>query len=488
MTDGSDQGPRPRNLRAIEEPPQEPTHVPIDDPLQIQAVRLFAAREHEHFRYDHSSGRWLEWTGLRWQIDEVEAARWRMIQIVDDMRLVDPANRRSLGNLSFAEKAFSAVRADPRIAATHKVFDSDPLLVGTPTGYIDLRTGEHHKPDHRKMISKCLGVSPADEANCPMWLKFLGEATEGKYGLLDYLQKFFGYCLSGLMNEEIMTFVYGPGGNGKGVMLKTIGSIFGDYYISTPASTFMETKGNEHPTELARLNGRRFVSASETTDDAKWNLARIKEITGNENPISARYMRQDYFEFWAVSKLAIIGNSKPQIGEVDPAIARRLRLIEMVNRPKLVDKGLKERLEPERASILRWMVDGWQRYREEGLEPPECVKSASSAYLAAEDVATQFLDECTEETASGVLLRRDIGRAMQLFLKANGHGKKIPATKVYKKLVEERGFMDGETFQKNRCFKGIRLNEYAWGLIRDDAKSAGVEEPKVQFPYGEPGW
>ena len=291
-----------------------------------------------------------------------------------------------------------------------------------------------------------------------------------------------------MMNEEIVTFVYGPGGNGKGVMLYTLGQILGDYYISTPSSTFMSKRNQEHATELARLDGARLVSASETNEDDKWDAGRIKEISGNENPISARFMRQDFFDFWPVCKLLIIGNSKPAFDDVDAAITRRLRMVEMKQKPTKVDKTLKESLAEEHPAILRWLIDGCIAWQKEGLAPPDSITKASNAYLRSQDVIKDFLDEwfmidlAKEEWFTS---RAEIRDAIAAFSSINGMTRKTPATRVYKRLVEVHSFPDNGTLHGVRGFKGLifKPEAYAqfskWRKLREKAgQSSSSTHPK----------
>jgi putative DNA primase/helicase len=62
-----------------------------------------------------------------------------------------------------------------------------------------------------------------------MWLTFLAEATGGDQALIDFLQRLAGYLLTGDVTEEMLAFIYGPGGNGKGTFLGAIASILGAY-------------------------------------------------------------------------------------------------------------------------------------------------------------------------------------------------------------------------------------------------------------------
>lgn len=438
--------------------------------LEVTVGRHFARENVGEFRFNHHTGKWMHWTGLRWKIDETMLAMDRMASFADAIRLLNEKDRKPMGTLKFVKNALHVAAMSQEMRCTSDDFDTDPYLVGTPTGYVDLRTGEHHRPDPTKMISICTGVSPTEEGDCPKWINHLMWATKGDKEMVRYLQKFFGYCLSGLMNEEIMTFIYGPGGNGKGVMLSVLGKIMGEYYISTPASTFMDSKHKEHTTELARLQHRRLVSASETSENDKWNMARIKDITGNEAPITARFMRQDFFDFWPVCKLLIIGNSKPTFDDVDSAIARRLRMIRFMQTPVSVDKTLKEKFNDEFSSILRWVIDGFLLHQEEGLEPPDTIKTASKSYLGEQDIAQDFVSTCLEFRERGRLLRSDINLAIGIFLKHNGHSKSLKATKIYKKLEEDYGLSKDEFHQGARAFHGVNIRPEFWDVIKTRMK------------------
>lgn len=482
MTNNNDNRPR---LTPIDANPDDARRIAREEdaaravePLQVRIGRHFSHNEHERFRFNHTTGKWMHWTGLRWRVDETNFALDQMMTFTHHLRMMDPQNRRALGQVGYNKSCLEAASVDPAMAQVADDFDRDPRLVGTPTGYIDLSTGTHHAPDPHKMISLATGVSPTEAATCPKWVEFLTWACNDDADLVRYLQKFFGYCLSGLMNEEVMTFIYGPGGNGKGVMLSVLGRVMGEYYLSTPASTFMATRHQEHATELARLQHRRLVSASETNEDDKWNMSRIKEITGNENPISARFMRQDFFEFWPVCKLLIIGNSKPSFDDIDAAIARRLRLIEFTRTPAHVNRKLKEEFNGEFGGILRWVIDGFRMYEAEGMEPPDVIRRASQQYLGSQDVVQQFISDWTEMRGAGVLLKADIGMALSLYCRQNGIPRKVPATRVYKRLEESMPTLewgDAVRYENKRCYRGINLTEDAWMAIMKELRKGGKD-------------
>src|SRR5262249_23653203 len=154
-------------------------------------------------------------------------------------------------------------------------------------------------------ITRVTSVAPSD-GGCPLWLKFLNEATGNDEDLIRFLRQWCGYCLTGVVIEHALLFVYGDGGNGKSVFLNVVTSILEDYAATSAMETFTASNSDRHPTDLAMLRGARLVTASETEAGKEWAEARIKQMTGGD-PITARFMRQDFFTYMPEFKLTIIG-------------------------------------------------------------------------------------------------------------------------------------------------------------------------------------
>jgi putative DNA primase/helicase len=260
---------------------------------------------------------------------------------------------------------------------------------------IDLRTGASYPPRPTDYITKATAVKPGGE--CPKWHAFLDKVTGGDAALKDYLQRVAGYCCAGLTNEHALFFLYGTGANGKGVFVNTLAAVLGDYAVTAPMDTFLVSKGDRHPTDLAGLRGARLVIAQEPDKGARWAEAKIKTLTGGDK-ISARFMRQDFFEFTVTFKIMITGNQKPSLSGVNEAIRRRFHLIPFsVTIPREErDKDLFDKLKPEWPGILQWMVDGCALWRQRGLAPPKAVTEATEAYLTEEDALALWIEECCE--------------------------------------------------------------------------------------------
>ena len=141
------------------------------------------------------------------------------------------------------------------------------------------------------------------------------------------------------------------------------------------------------------------MAAIETEQGRRWAESKVKNLTGGDK-ISARFMRQDFFEFFPQFKLFVAGNHKPAIRNIDEAMKRRLHLIPFTITvpPERRDKHLQQKLLAERDGILAWAVQGcldWQRLDGSILQQ---VVEATEEYFEAEDALGRWLDErCVRE-------------------------------------------------------------------------------------------
>ena len=76
-------------------------------------------------------------------------------------------------------------------------FDKDPYLLNCLNGTLDLKTGILHTHNPDDMLSKLADVEYVPGARCLRWEKHIEEVTNGDKELAEYLQKCFGYALTG---------------------------------------------------------------------------------------------------------------------------------------------------------------------------------------------------------------------------------------------------------------------------------------------------
>ncbi len=263
----------------------------------------------------------------------------------------------------------------------------------------DLRTGIGRPPDPLDYITKktACSVAPAGTPH-PLWTKFLYRVTDNDPNLIGFLRRYMGYCTTGFTTEHVFAFAYGTGANGKSTFINTIARIFGDYATVADMSTFIASNTEHHPTDLAKLRGARLVVAQETQKGRRWDETKIKALTGGDK-ITARFMRQDFFDFVPTFKLFICGNHKPRLTSIDEAIRRRLLLVPFTVQIPLAERDpqLAGKLWGERRAILRWCVDGCLEWQRIGLAPPKSVLDATEIYFSDQDTLQQWLDDCTAD-------------------------------------------------------------------------------------------
>lgn len=418
----------------------------------------FAGRHADDLRYVAAWGKWLRWTGQQWQLDNTLHV-FSMAREICRETAVACNDKKTATRLAAAQTVGAVERlakADRRLAATVGQWDSDPWLLNTPGGIIELWCGGRGDHGPEFYLTKMTAVAPGGE--CPTWLAFLDRVTGGNTDLQGFLQRMAGYALSGDISAHALFFMFGTGANGKSVFLDTLAGIMGDYHKTAPIETFTASHGDRHPTELAGLMGARLVTSVETEEGRRWAESRIKALTGGDE-ISARFMRQDFFEFVPQFKLVIAGNHKPGLRSVDEAIRRRFNLIPFTVTipPEERDEKLKDKLRKEWPGILSWMIEGCRAWRENGLQAPYAVTAATAEYLEGEDALTAWIDECCERDPAAWEPRNALFSSWRAWTERSGEY--AGSQKRFSQTMEAHGF---EPLRKHqgRGFLGLSIRRH----------------------------
>jgi putative DNA primase/helicase len=424
---------------------------------------LFAQRLSPTLRHVAKWGRWFEYDGSRWAQDDTLRAFDLSRAICREVASKVQENRTSLAKAIASAKTVAAVerlaRSDRRLAGTVDQWDADPMLLNTPSGTVDLRTGLVRPSRRDDYCTKMAAVGPRDYADCPLWLYFLGRIFAENDEIIAYMKRLCGYMITGETIEQQFSFFFGIGANGKGVLTNTLLGILGSYAKTTAPETFMASKVERHLTEVADLRGARLVVASETEKGRRWAESRLKEITG-ASPISARFMRQDLFEYIPQLKLVIAGNHKPHLSAVDEAIRRRLHLVPFsVVIPKDErDLHLGEKLKAEWPAILRWMIDGCLEWQAEGLKPPDAIRAATDAYFENEDSLGEWITDACDQGASYQARIKDLFPSWKAFAEAADDF--VGTKRSFADALENRGFRRHKIGRdRDKGFLGLKLKE-----------------------------
>jgi putative DNA primase/helicase len=377
-----------------------------DNPLSEDAIALrFSARHEPDRRYVATKAQWLTWDGRRWRLEATLLA-------FDLARDSCRADVREYGNGKpppgiLTGKTIAAIERLARLTAgrPQRSISSTPTTCFSPRVIdmgdvtFDLSTGVGRPPNPADYITKKTACSAAPAGTPhPVWTGFLDRITDGDAELEAFLQRYMGYCCTGHTSEHKFVFAYGTGANGKGTFINTCAAILGDYATVADVGTFIASNTERHPTDLAKLHGYRLVVAQETEKGRRWDEAKIKTMTGGDR-MTARFMRQDFFDFVPKFKLFIVGNHKPRLDNVDEAMRRRLLLVPFtVQIPaEERDPDLPAKLKAEWPAILRWMLDGCLEWQKTGLAAPKMVTDATDEYFNDQDVMKQWLEDCTAD-------------------------------------------------------------------------------------------
>lgn len=414
----------------------------------------FAERHADELRYVAVWGHWMVWSGLYWRTDQTLTAlkKARFVCRETAARANASPRQRELASAKKSGAILTLARADHRLAATVDQWDTNLWALNTPGGVVDLRTGGHRPAQPADHVTKITTVAPGGD--CPMWLAFLRRITAEDEELQYYLQRVAGYCLTGETAEHALFFLHGLGANGKSVFISTLAGLLGDYHRTAAVETFTATRTERHPTELAMLRGARLVTAVETEEGGRWAESKIKSLTGGDK-VTARFMRQDFFEYIPQFKLMIAGNHRPGLRSVDEAIRRRFHLIpfEVIIPPEERDLQLVDKLRAEWPGILSWAIAGCHAWQDGGLAPPEAVRDATDEYLEAEDKVGLWLKACCEIDNSA---QTPVGALWQAWRDwAQGAGEYVGSNRVFSQKLAERGFAPHRG--DDRGFRGLRL-------------------------------
>ncbi|WPY95262.1 phage/plasmid primase, P4 family [Limimaricola variabilis] len=436
---------------------------------QDGVIRAFTDRHVGELLFDHNAGRWFRFIGHRWEREETQLAKHYARAISVDLAARD-SKAKALKNVNVWEAIERGARTVREFAFSASGWDSDAMLLGTPGGVVDLRTGQLRPGQPDDYVSKATAITPVPlgsfdpESDCARWLAFLDQALGGDTAAIRFFQQWAGYNLTGETREQVLLFIYGPGGSGKTTAVSVLYDLMAEYAANVATSTLTAQRHEAHPEELARLHGPRMAVASETEAGSKWAENRIKALTGGD-PITARFMRQDSFEFRPAFKLTIVGNNAPGLSDVDSAIRRRFLILPFDHPPAAKDEHLPKKLKSEWPGILSWAIRGALDWQENGLVRPAVVEAATRDYFAREDTFARWLEDECERIPDKATLTAELFESWRDYAYRN---REDPGSlqRTFPEKLKKAGFegVKNRGGIRGRGFIGLKLRE----RVRDD--------------------
>ncbi|MGM0747111.1 MAG: phage/plasmid primase, P4 family [Bacillota bacterium] len=474
----------------------EDTEEIIDTPPTFHLTELGNA---ERIVYYHGKNirycnelEWLIWNGKMWQEDskrKIEAITAQTLRaLYGEAQATEDGYRKKQLN-DWAKKCErrnirmnTILDTRPMVSVRKQELDSHKYLFNCENGVIDLKTGDLLPHDRDLLFTKISPVAYEKDADCPNWKAFMesifiDEQGKTNYEIIEFLQKAIGYSLTGETTEQVMFFLFGNGRNGKSTFINTVQHLLGDYGRQTNSDTFIKKKNDTSiNNDIARLDGARFVSAVESEEGQQLSESLVKQITGGEK-MSARFLRQEYFEFTPEFKVFFTTNHKPIVKGSDEGIWRRIRLVPFtVTIPKdKIDKQLPQKLAAEMPGILRWAVEGCLLWQKDGLTEPEDIRKATEGYREDMDILGPFLVERCVIHPAAKIEAKEIYKEYKNWCYENDDVEL--KNRAFYRQLEIRGYKK-EVGAKNRLFFfGIGLQKMQGHLNFDNGVSKRVSEP-----------
>lgn len=445
----------------------------------VHNARVFALSNTGRMIFNATRRQWLRWCDHdnRWQLcglgEEIEAAKATAQMLVDKAKQALATGQEASGKALMKhairthdkprlEAMLSLATSESGMSVRQVDLDKQKHLLGVKNGVVNLQTGKLLVNTPDLLITKYCPVNFDPDAEGKRWPDFLAQIMLDDDLTIKTLQRNLGCALSGQTLEELLFIWYGWGANGKSVLANIFRYILGDYAVTAPASLLTARRqGDTGPrNDLAALAGARLVLINELGSDEALDEQTVKYIAGRE-PISARFLHKEYFEFEPTFTPILRTNHKPIIRGSDDGIWRRIVLIpfRQTFTGAQCNPHIEEQLRDESEAILAWMVQGAVDWFNEGVYLSPTVKREVAEYRNDSDVLGQFLEEkCFLSDPNAEVTQRKMYEAWQNWSETNGHYKTTKNT--FTRRLKERGIGERKT-GADRYYTGIELRP--WG-------------------------
>lgn len=374
-----------------------------------------------------------------------------------------------LGSLPAATALLKNLRKVPQFIYDFRMPPPAHMLP-VPNGTINLRTGAlgPHEREHR--FTAASPVPYDADAECPRFLQFMEEFTDGDSELADYLLSVMAYTITGEIQGEQCWYLCGQGRNGKTTFLNTMQRLLGNFYGHFPGSLVVQSSRGGGTSadgyDLARIPGLRMAVAGEVAPNTRWNEEWVKNLCSNSD-VNARQIYGKPFSFTPTHALWMFGNHKPTTRGASLGFWRRFRFIpcnHSVPDDKL-DYHLEDKLVAELPGILNLLVTKAVEFYAAGCLPdlPAAIQREQTTYAEQSDILLTFLRDTTVEEPGAVVSVTDLADLFEEWQNDFvGESDSALGPRMLSSWLVERGFKRVKRRPKKNdnpkwCFLNIRL-------------------------------
>lgn len=405
-------------------------------PNDIGTAKLFYALSKELLCYVPEAKSWYIFDGQRWGKDNGGLSIMELCKLFSQAMysyaLSLPQENDFFIKYATAlqgRKRRESILRDASSIAPHNLsdFDNDKLLFNCQNGTLNLATMTMQPHNPADYLTKLSGVFYDEDARCSRWEQFISEVMQGDEDTARFLQKSFGYCLSGETSLECFFILYGSTTrNGKTTACKTISTIMGEYARTAQPETLAQrsSDGSSPTPDIARLKGARFLSMPEPERGLELNAALIKQLTGGDT-YTGRFLHENPVEFTPEFKIFINTNHLPRTGDDTVFSSDRVKLIPFERHfsPQEQDTGIKAlfRQRENLSGIFNWLIEGYRLLKLEGLTVPERVLQATKEYRQETDIVGTFLNDTLMVAEGNRIPTSELYRKYVDWIKDNGY-------------------------------------------------------------------
>lgn len=434
--------------------------------------QMFADVRGDDFRYLNDAGVFVVYNGQYWQEDKNEIIIRQLLEGVlesfyltlqgeDDVavarRKAAMKYRGHQGKTNIIREVryrFRSGTYEP-IALNSVDFDTDKHLLNTPSGVVDLRTGEQHTHSNMFLITKQTAISPDFAGKHPKIDKFLDDTFSGDLEVICYIKRMLGYFLTGEVKEQKFFILQGRGADGKSTLVNLFSHIMGLELVTSVSKDMMvQTKGANDKVDQAvgMLQHKRLAIISELEKNDYIRESTVKQLTGGDAMISKKLYR-DPVTIYPTAKLLTQTNYKPNIiGE--KAIWRRVVLIMFHNSlsPSQINLNLLNELKEEASAFLATLIEEAKDYYQFGLVEPNCLVENKTQYKEQESLFEEFIFSVVREDKAAFIVLQDLYNMFVTFVKDAGD--KPPTRLQFRRELDSYGYPTTERYGK-QIIKGL---------------------------------
>jgi P4 family phage/plasmid primase-like protien len=313
-------------------------------PKEIDVVKEFKEQFDCLF---HEALGWHEWTGSLW----VRRSEYEIRQYIGKI----------LGRFQTA-KLVDSVRSLLRSELIYKgEFNVNKKILSFPNGELEVANNElkNHVRSNYCTISMNYHYDPS--AECPNWIQFIEDITDGARDRQELLQEMFGYCLTHDTRYQKCFYLIGDGANGKSVLLSILEAMIGEENTSHVEIAFLGSDFQRIKLATSMVN----ICNDIKTDVAGTSSFFKAVVTGDT--ISGCFKGKDFFDFKPTCKMIFAANDMLNARDIDRGFLRRVCFVNFpmrfVQNPtkkneKKVDTELMPKLLRELPGIFNWSLAG----------------------------------------------------------------------------------------------------------------------------------